>query len=54
MMRKEIILKGLTCVGCANKIEKEIKNISKVKSVNMDFVASKLIIQADEEDWQVS
>lgn len=43
--KKVLILMGLDCSNCAAKIEKEVGNISGVKSASVDFVSKKLIIE---------
>lgn len=43
--KKTLILMGLDCANCANKIETAVKNISDVKSANVDFVNKKLILE---------
>lgn len=45
--KKTLILMGLDCANCAAKIENQVKNISGVRSSTLDFMAKKLIIEAD-------
>lgn len=49
MGKKEIklILSGLTCANCANKIETRVNNLDGVKEANLNFTTSTLIIEAD-------
>jgi Zn2+/Cd2+-exporting ATPase len=49
MEKKEIklILSGLTCANCANKIETRVNNLDGVKEANLNFTTSTLIIEAD-------
>lgn len=46
-VKKEFILDGLSCASCADKMEDKIKNIYGVKSVTVDFIGQKVIIEAD-------
>ncbi len=46
-IKKEILLKGLSCANCAGKIERESGNIAGVKSAVVDFVSTKLIMEID-------
>ncbi|MEA5024592.1 Cadmium, zinc and cobalt-transporting ATPase [bioreactor metagenome] len=41
-----LILVGLTCANCVNKIEKEIKNIAGVKAASLDFATQRLTFEA--------
>jgi len=43
--KKVLILMGLDCSNCAAKIEKQVGNISGVKSATVDFLSKKLIIE---------
>jgi len=47
---KELILEGLDCANCAAKIEQEVKKIRGVKNASVDFVSSKLSIEAENKD----
>ena len=49
MEKKEIklILSGLTCANCANKIETRVNNLDGVKEANLNFTTSTLIIELD-------
>ncbi len=49
MDKKEIrlILSGLTCANCANKIETKVNNLEGVKEANLNFTTSTLIIEGD-------
>ncbi len=49
-MEKQIRFSGVDCPHCAEKIEKQIKKIKGVKSVTVNFLAQKMIINANEED----
>ncbi|HQA57265.1 MAG TPA: heavy metal translocating P-type ATPase [Acetivibrio sp.] len=43
--KKELILEGLDCAGCAAKIEKMVKEIDGVKNASINFVTKKLTIE---------
>ncbi len=43
--KKTLILNGLDCSNCAAKIEREVGNISGVKSAAVDFISKKLVIE---------
>ena len=47
---KELILEGLDCANCASKIEEEVKKIKGVKNASVDFVSSKINIEAENKD----
>ncbi|MGG7059278.1 heavy metal translocating P-type ATPase [Clostridium tertium] len=49
MDKKEIrlILSGLTCANCANKIETRVNNLEGVKEANLNFTTSTLLIETD-------
>lgn len=49
MSKKEIklVLSGLTCANCANKIEARVNNLDGVKEANLNFTTSTLIIEGD-------
>lgn len=43
--KKVLVLMGLGCANCAAKIEKEVGNLSGVKTASVDFVSKKLSIE---------
>ena len=45
--KKVLILKGLDCANCADKIERALQNIKGVKSVSVDFISQKLTLEAN-------
>ena len=49
MDKKEIrlVLSGLTCANCANKIETKVNNLDGVKEASLNFTTSTLIIESD-------
>lgn len=49
-IKRTLILEGLCCAQCANKIEQNVKKIDGVKTAWLDFVTKKLIIEADQKN----
>lgn len=49
-MKKSYKLENLDCANCAAKIEGGIAHIQGVKSVKVNFMMSKLVLEADPED----
>lgn len=45
MVKKEIILEGLNCVQCANKIEEKVSSIPNVNSASLNFMSKTLTIE---------
>ena len=45
MVKKEIILEGLSCAHCANKIEEKVSRISNVNSASLNFMSKTLTIE---------
>ncbi|OLN28018.1 heavy metal translocating P-type ATPase [Desulfosporosinus metallidurans] len=45
--RKVLLLIGLDCANCANKIESEVKNLEGVSSATVDFVSRKLTLEVN-------
>ncbi len=43
----KLILSGLTCANCANKIETRVNNLDGVKEANLNFTTSTLTIEGD-------
>jgi heavy metal-(Cd/Co/Hg/Pb/Zn)-translocating P-type ATPase len=50
--KKVLTLLGLCCANCAAKIEKEVGNLSGVKSASVNFAAKKLVIEINNADWE--
>lgn len=48
-MKKTFKLEGLGCANCAAKMEKEISKLEGVNEVTVNFMTTKLIIEADDE-----
>ncbi|WP_027634696.1 cation transporter [Clostridium hydrogeniformans] len=51
-MRKKFRLQGLDCANCAAKIENAIKKLPVVNEVTVDFMTTKLILEADEGNME--
>lgn len=47
LIKKEIILNGLTCAHCAETIGEAVKNINGIQNSNMNFVSKKLTLEID-------
>ncbi len=48
-MEKQIFeIKGMHCVSCAQNIEKEVKKVSGVSSVQVDFVGQKMFVEGED------
>ena len=45
LKKRDIYLLGLGCADCAQKIEKEVRQLERVQSANLDFVSQKLTIE---------
>lgn len=43
--KKVLLLMGLCCANCASKIEREVSNLSGVKTASVDFASQKLTIE---------
>ena len=41
---------GLSCVNCANKIEKGIRELDGVTSAEVDFVSGKLLLEVEDKN----
>lgn len=48
--KKELILEGLDCVNCANKIEGKVKVLEGVTDASLNFVTKTLVIETEEKD----
>lgn len=49
-MKKIFKLDGLCCANCAAKIENAISKLDGVENVSLNFITTKLIIEASEND----
>ncbi len=47
-MKKTYLLQGLDCAHCAAKIETEVRKIEGVSSATVNFMSTKMVIDADE------
>ena len=47
-MKKAFKLEGLDCANCAAKIEHAVKKLSGVSAATVNFVTTKMVIEADE------
>lgn len=43
--KRTLVLMGLACANCANKIESEVKNLSGVKAASMNFAGMRLTVE---------
>ena len=48
-MKKTFRLEGLGCANCAAKMERGISKLDGVRSVTVNFITTKLVIDADDE-----
>ena len=51
-MKKRFDMQDLDCANCAAKMEAAIKKIDGVKDATVSFMAQKLTIEAEEEDFE--
>ena len=50
-MKKTFKIEDLCCANCAAKIEDAINKLEDVESASINFIAQKLIINADEDKF---
>lgn len=50
-MKKRFDMEDLDCANCAAKMEEAIKKIDGVKDATVSFMAQKLTIEAEEEEF---
>ena len=50
-MKKKFNLESLDCAHCAAKMEEAIKNIEGVQDVSINFMTSKLMVEADDDKF---
>lgn len=48
-MKKSFRLEGLGCANCAAKMEKAINEIDGVKEATVNFMTTKMVIEAEDE-----
>ena len=52
-MKKNFKLEDLDCANCALKMERAIAKIDGVDAVSVNFMAQRMTIEADEENFDV-
>ncbi|MHB8130398.1 MAG: cation transporter [Mobilitalea sp.] len=48
-MKKTFKLEGLDCANCAAKMEKAISNLDGVSNATVNFMTTKLVVEADDD-----
>jgi len=48
-MKKTFKLEGLDCANCAAKMEKAINNLDGVSNATVNFMTTKLVVEADDD-----
>lgn len=48
-MKKTFRLEGLDCANCAAKIERAVNELDGVKSATVNFMTTKMVIEAEDE-----
>ncbi len=48
-MKKKFVLENLDCANCAAKMEKAIRALDGVQEASVNFLTTKLVIEADED-----
>ena len=51
-MKKSFKLEELDCAHCAQKMEDAIAKLEGVKKVNVNFMAQKMILEADDDKFE--
>lgn len=51
-MRRSFKLQDLDCANCASKMECDISGIEGVESASISFMTSKLVLEADADDFE--
>lgn len=49
-MRKTLLIKGMSCVNCASKIEKNLQSIKNINDAKVNFASEKLIVDYNNEE----
>lgn len=52
-MKKKFILEGLDCANCAAKMEREINKLDGVMNANINFMTTKMLIEAEDDKMSV-
>lgn len=50
-MKKRFEIENLDCAHCAAKIEEAVKKLDGVNSASLNFMAQKLVLDADDEGF---
>lgn len=50
-MKKNVKIENLDCAACAAKLEKAIAKIPGVKSVSLNFVSQRLVVDIDDASY---
>ncbi len=50
-MKKSFKIEDLCCANCAAKLERAIEKLNGVEKVSLNFLAEKLTIEADEQNF---
>lgn len=50
-MKKVVKMENLDCANCAYKMQEAIKKIEGVRSVNINFMMQKMILDADDDNF---
>ncbi|MBU3160416.1 cation transporter [Clostridium frigoris] len=48
--KKILLVTGLCCANCATKIETKSKKMQGIKSISMDFISSKLVLEVENKN----
>ncbi|MBE5792379.1 MAG: cation transporter [Clostridia bacterium] len=51
-MKKTLLLNGLCCAHCAAKIEKAVNKLDGVEIATLNFMTTKLVIEAGEDKME--
>lgn len=51
-MKKTFILEGLGCANCAAKMEKAVKELDGVRDATVNFITTKMVIEAEDEKME--
>lgn len=48
-MKKEVLIEGMKCQGCANTVQERFAEIEGVESVEVDLATKKVMIESQSE-----
>ncbi|MFV8814800.1 heavy-metal-associated domain-containing protein [Aerococcus urinaeequi] len=48
-MKKEVLVEGMKCEGCANTVKEKFKSIEGVESVEIDLINKKAVLESQTE-----